>query len=87
MVSKKDMLKVLTKAKLIAAARKKRIKVAKSWTKEKIAATLPFDVIRAAYSSVKAKKPAKKKKPVKRKVKKVKKKKPARKKKAKKRRR
>jgi len=55
MVSKKEMLKVLTKAQLLAAARKKRIKVAKSWTKDEIASKLPFDAIRAAYSSAKSK--------------------------------
>jgi hypothetical protein len=84
MVSKKEMLKVLTKAKLLAAARKRRIKVAKSWTKGKIATALPFDVIRSAYSSMKKpakkKKVVRKKKPVRRK-KAVKRKKPAKKKK------
>jgi len=70
MVSKKDMVKVLTKAQLLTAARKKRIKVAKSWTKDEIASKLPFDVIKEAYSSIKTvkKKKVAKKKSVKKKT-------------------
>jgi len=55
MVSKSDMLKALTKDQLLAIAKKKKVKVAKSWTKDEIAAKLPFDAIRAAYSTIKSK--------------------------------
>ncbi len=61
MVSKKDMLKALTKADLMKVAREKKIKVVKSWTKAKMVAALPFDAMRAAYSSAKPKKTTKRK--------------------------
>ncbi len=62
MVSKIEMVKVITKSKLITAVRKKRKKVVESWNKEKIAEQLSFTELRKLYASFKTKaKPVKKK--------------------------
>ncbi|MCK4428746.1 MAG: hypothetical protein KAU95_00095 [Candidatus Aenigmarchaeota archaeon] len=69
------MLKVIPKAKLAAVAKKKKITVAKSWGKEKIAEKLSLDELRKLYAAFKpkpvkkvVKKKVVKKKPVKKKV-------------------
>ena len=61
MVSKAEMLKAITKDKLVSTAKKKKVEVAKSWPKEKIADALSYDNLRKLYKEVTAKKPVKKK--------------------------